>query len=184
MCPCTHLPIPASAPPKITPQLQPRILPRPDLSLLGITYRRIPLLAIGNSVYCDTHLILRELERRFPVDGLDIAPTRSAEFAERSNKVFPYAAGCIPSDLPLMKDPRFVKDRGELSGLVGSTSQEWMYSADNKSQSYKKEDVDAARPKVRMPTAFPCGQIINRPTKPGPSRCSESVRIHGDASPR
>lgn len=111
-------PIPASASPKITPQLQPPILPRPDLSLLGITYRRIPLLAIGNDIYCDTYLILRELERRFPVDGLDTAPTRSAEFAERSTKVFPYAAGCLPSDLPLMKDAGFIKDRSEFSGQV------------------------------------------------------------------
>lgn len=41
--------------------------PRPELSdLLGITYRRIPLLAIGNDVYCDTSLIASVLERRFP----------------------------------------------------------------------------------------------------------------------
>jgi glutathione S-transferase len=43
------------------------MLPRPDLSdLLGIAYRRIPVLAIGNDVYCDTSLIAAALERRFP----------------------------------------------------------------------------------------------------------------------
>jgi len=43
------------------------MLPRPELSsLLGIAYRRIPVLAIGNDVYCDTSLIASALERRFP----------------------------------------------------------------------------------------------------------------------
>jgi hypothetical protein len=32
---------------------------------LGIAYRRIPVLAIGNDVYCDTSLIASTLERRF-----------------------------------------------------------------------------------------------------------------------
>ncbi|OSC98982.1 hypothetical protein PYCCODRAFT_1438790 [Trametes coccinea BRFM310] len=42
-------------------------LPRPDLSdRLGITYRRIPILAIGKDVYCDSSLIAAVLERRFP----------------------------------------------------------------------------------------------------------------------
>ena len=45
----------------------PNVLPRPMLSdLLGISYRRIPVLAIGNDVYCDTNLISSALERRFP----------------------------------------------------------------------------------------------------------------------
>ena len=42
-------------------------LPRPQLAdLLGVKYRRIPVLAIGNDVYCDTALIAPVLERRFP----------------------------------------------------------------------------------------------------------------------
>lgn len=111
--------------------VQPPILPRQDLAILGITYRRIPLLAIGNDVYCDTFLILRELERRFPDGGLDTDPARSAECSRRSNEIFPFAAGCIPSNLPLMQDQRFVKDRSQFSG-----------------KSWKKEDIDAARPKA------------------------------------
>ncbi|KAG6814207.1 hypothetical protein H0H92_000884 [Tricholoma furcatifolium] len=43
------------------------VLPRPEITdLLGVTYRRIPLLAIGNDVYCDTSLIASVLEKRFP----------------------------------------------------------------------------------------------------------------------
>lgn len=43
----------------------PDIVPRPDLLILGITYRRVPVLSIGNDVYFDTSLIIIELERRF-----------------------------------------------------------------------------------------------------------------------
>ena len=42
------------------------IPPRPELLTLGIPYRRVPVLAIGNDVYCDTALIATALERRFP----------------------------------------------------------------------------------------------------------------------
>ncbi|KAI5843397.1 hypothetical protein DFP73DRAFT_551883 [Morchella snyderi] len=111
--------------------IQPPILPRQDLAILGITYRRIPLLAIGNDVYIDTTLILRELERRFPDGGLDTDPQRSLEYGKRSNGMFPFAAGCIPSSLPIMNDERFIKDRSQFSG-----------------RSWKKEDIDAARPKA------------------------------------
>jgi len=41
--------------------------PRPQLvDLLGLHYRRIPVLAIGRDVYCDTSLIAVKLEERFP----------------------------------------------------------------------------------------------------------------------
>ncbi|KAJ3723003.1 hypothetical protein C8R42DRAFT_665020 [Lentinula raphanica] len=43
------------------------VLPRPEITeLLGLTYRLIPVLAIGNDIYCDTSLIVAALERRFP----------------------------------------------------------------------------------------------------------------------
>ncbi|WP_237477564.1 glutathione S-transferase family protein [Lichenibacterium dinghuense] len=40
--------------------------PRPDFSPLTAGYRRAPALQVGADVYCDTLLILREIERRFP----------------------------------------------------------------------------------------------------------------------
>ena len=43
-----------------------RIMPRPDLMPLTGGYRRTPTLQIGADIYCDTQVILRELERRFP----------------------------------------------------------------------------------------------------------------------
>ncbi|KAK2464914.1 hypothetical protein APHAL10511_002990 [Amanita phalloides] len=45
----------------------PPVLPRTAISdLLGITYRRLPILAIGRDVYCDSSLITVALERQFP----------------------------------------------------------------------------------------------------------------------
>lgn len=40
--------------------------PRPDLAPMMAGYRRAPVLQIGADVYCDTLLILRELDRRHP----------------------------------------------------------------------------------------------------------------------
>jgi hypothetical protein len=35
----------------------PALIPRKDLESIGITYRRVPILAIGKDVYCDSKLI-------------------------------------------------------------------------------------------------------------------------------
>jgi glutathione S-transferase len=53
-----------------------RIPPRPHLDALTGGYRRVPVLQVGADVYCDTHLILRTLDR--------LRPDSSALF---SNKV-------------------------------------------------------------------------------------------------
>lgn len=44
----------------------PPVLPKPALVALTGGYRRVPVLQIGADIYCDTRLILRELERRCP----------------------------------------------------------------------------------------------------------------------
>lgn len=44
----------------------PMIMPRPALMPLTGGYRKTPTLQIGADVYCDTRLIVRELERRYP----------------------------------------------------------------------------------------------------------------------
>lgn len=40
--------------------------PRPELKALGVDYRRIPVVAIGKDIYCDTLMISLALERRLP----------------------------------------------------------------------------------------------------------------------
>ena len=44
----------------------PPVAPKPDLTPLTGGYRRTPVLQVGADVFCDTHLILRELERHKP----------------------------------------------------------------------------------------------------------------------
>jgi glutathione S-transferase len=104
------------------------ILPRPELSeLLGVTYRRIPILAIGNDVYCDTSLISYVLERRFPtsVGYGTIFPRRkngkadtgmikafAQNYPERA--LFPLAAALLPWQ---KFQPSFVKDRSDFNGV-------------------------------------------------------------------
>ena len=41
-------------------------MPKPDLVPLTGGYRKTPVMQIGADIYCDTQIILRELERRFP----------------------------------------------------------------------------------------------------------------------
>lgn len=104
-------------------------LPRPELSdLLGIQYRRIPVLAIGNDVYCDTSLIASALERRFPKsDGyrtlfplrkgggaVDTGMVKALAMYYADRAVFQLASSCLPYD----KFPEsFMKDRADFIGV-------------------------------------------------------------------
>ncbi|KAK0206654.1 hypothetical protein DFS33DRAFT_1372902 [Desarmillaria ectypa] len=99
------------------------LLPRPEIKeLLGLGYRRIPVLAIGNDVYCDTSLICTALERRFPAtkghgtifpprkqgSSLDTTPIKIYTKHYVDSVVFSLA----PPLLPWEKFPEaFIKDR-------------------------------------------------------------------------
>ncbi|KAF2179380.1 hypothetical protein K469DRAFT_694078 [Zopfia rhizophila CBS 207.26] len=102
--------------------IQPPVLPRPDLSALGVNYRRIPVLSIGRDFYLDTRLILRKLEARFPDGKLgsdkgdEKALQRLLEGWIVEGPVFMRAAGLIPTSLGVMKDPKFRNDRESLTG--------------------------------------------------------------------
>ncbi len=114
--------------PKLTthPQLQPPTMPRPDLTSLSISYRRIPILSIGSDIYLDTRLILQTLDRLFPPSRAHPALTPdnpSCLFIERlleswtvDGGVFSKAAMLIPSHLPLLRDEGFRRDRDDYAG--------------------------------------------------------------------
>lgn len=107
---------------------QPITLPRPDLTALGVKYRRIPVMAIGRDIFCDTLIILEKLEQLYPSAGSGakykpIGARNGTEFAleklfEKWTDVvvFKEAAAIIPTDMDLMKNPQFQKDREELWG--------------------------------------------------------------------
>ena len=99
------------------------MLPRPDLTALGVKYRRIPLLAHGRNIYCDTRLILRKLESCFPSHPRLGASASDQKGVERllsywtiDAGMFNLAARLIPPNAPLLKDPKFLADRTEFSG--------------------------------------------------------------------
>ncbi|KAF4548287.1 Hypothetical protein D9617_29g006630 [Elsinoe fawcettii] len=104
--------------------LQPPYLPRPTLSSLGVSYRRIPLMSIAGEIYLDTRLILSTLERLFPPSqshpGLSpqassiLAPLLASFTIEGG--VFARSAQLIPPALPLLNDPKFTKDREDFMG--------------------------------------------------------------------
>jgi glutathione S-transferase len=52
----------------------PAVMPKPDVVALTGGYRKIPVLQIGNHVYCDTSLIARVLERLAPEPTLYPTP--------------------------------------------------------------------------------------------------------------
>lgn len=59
----------------------PMVPPKPKLIPLTGGYRKTPSLQIGADVYCDTRLIARELERRFPEPSLFPPGQRGIAFA-------------------------------------------------------------------------------------------------------
>jgi glutathione S-transferase len=98
---------------------QPNIMPRPYLAPLTGGYRRIPVMQIGADIYCDTGLIIRELDRRFPDPPL--APKGAAgigwtmrNWAERAwfGATVAVVFGARAEHVP----PEFIKDREQLSG--------------------------------------------------------------------
>jgi glutathione S-transferase len=50
--------------------IAPMVMPKPDLVELTGGYRRVPVLQIGADVYCDTHAIVRALDRVAPAHPL------------------------------------------------------------------------------------------------------------------
>lgn len=101
--------------------MQPPTLPRPDVKALGVSYRRIPIVAIGKDIYSDSRLILHKLEKLFP-DGAMGASEPDQRAVERLlekwtiDSVFGRAATLIPPELPLLQDPKFAADREDFSG--------------------------------------------------------------------
>ncbi|KAF2131843.1 hypothetical protein P153DRAFT_429100 [Dothidotthia symphoricarpi CBS 119687] len=104
--------------------IQPPVMPRPDLSSLDVAYRRIPLMAIGKDVYCDSRLIISKLESTYPNSTL--APATSADAGVRKlfeswtvdGGIFINAVKLMPYWTPgsFLSNEAFVDDRAQLSG--------------------------------------------------------------------
>jgi glutathione S-transferase len=98
---------------------QPVIMPKPDLTPLTGGYRKIPVMQIGADIYCDTQIIIRELERRFPAPTLFPAGDKGAAWAVSmwADRVFFQAAvAIIFGGGTALADEAFIKDREKLTG--------------------------------------------------------------------
>jgi glutathione S-transferase len=91
----------------------PNIMPKPDLIPLTGGYRRTPVMQIGADVYCDTQVILAEIERRHPsfAGGLEWAVNLWAD-----RLFFQATVPIIFGALGHMVPEAFIKDREKLSG--------------------------------------------------------------------
>ncbi|MES5481631.1 glutathione S-transferase family protein [Bradyrhizobium sp. INPA03-11B] len=96
-----------------------RIMPRPDLMPMTGGYRRTPTMQIGADIYCDTQIIIRELERRYPTPTLFPAGnagmpwalgmwTDRPFFQSTVNLVFGFIGDKVPQN--------FIADREKLRG--------------------------------------------------------------------
>jgi hypothetical protein len=124
-------------------------MPRPEIAALGTSYRRIPILSIGRDIYLDTRLILTKLQTLFPPSSAHPSLTSTSPDHSTTAKLlehwsidaglFNRAAALIPSDMPLLNDPKFTKDREDYTG-----------------RSWSKENVERGRPEalVEVKAAF------------------------------
>jgi len=95
--------------------IQPTIMPKPDLVPLTGGYRRIPVLQIGADIFCDTQVILAEIERRSPGADDLAGPGFAVNFwADRLffQVTVPVIFGQLGDKVPRA----FIEDREKLSG--------------------------------------------------------------------
>jgi glutathione S-transferase len=96
----------------------PMIMPKPDLTALTGGYRKTPVLQIGADIYCDSQLIMRELERRYPTPSFYPAGHGAADalawWAEKTT--FSPAAGILFAKQPDALPKGFLEDRAKFSG--------------------------------------------------------------------
>jgi glutathione S-transferase len=102
---------------------QPVIMPKPDLVPLTGGYRKIPVMQIGADIFCDTQIILRELERRYPASS--IFPVKNGlayAIAFWSDRLFFMpSVGVVFGEIGHMIPEEFKRDREKLSGSAFST---------------------------------------------------------------
>lgn len=103
------------------------MMPRPVLTRLGLNYRRVPVLAVGRDIYCDSRCIIQSLEERYPSHNapkLGVDPD-TQPFNHAIEKileiwimelVFPKTTALIPLDAFLARGPRWIEDRRQLTG--------------------------------------------------------------------
>ena len=98
--------------------IQPVIMPKPELIPLTGGYRKIPVMQIGADVYCDTQVILEELENRYPNPSMYVGGDKGLSNAIafwQDRPVFTLVCAVLGADQPVVKrTDAFTKDREAL----------------------------------------------------------------------
>jgi glutathione S-transferase len=93
-------------------------MPKPNLTALTGGYRKTPVLQIGADIYCDSQLIMRELERRHPSPSFYPAGQGAADalawWAEKT--MFLPAVSIAFAKRPEVLPKGFLEDRAKFSG--------------------------------------------------------------------
>ncbi|MDB5687598.1 MAG: hypothetical protein JWR77_2187 [Rhizorhabdus sp.] len=120
---------------------QPVIAPKPDLVALTGGYRRIPVLQIGADIYCDSDLIIRELDRRFPETPLGCDGPNAMLFA-----LSPWFGALLTQTaVPIIfsdgrtVDPAFAKDREQVMGGPYVDITGWTAAAPHAAESFRAQ---------------------------------------------
>jgi glutathione S-transferase len=93
----------------------PNMMPKPDLMPLTGGYRKTPVMQIGADIYCDTQIIIRELERRYPTPALISEPGLSYAVGLWSDR--PFFQATVPlifGEVGPMIPEAFKKDREQM----------------------------------------------------------------------
>jgi glutathione S-transferase len=99
-------------------------MPRADLELIGVGYRKIPIIAIGKDVYCDSRLIISKLESLYPNSALapstpsEIGITKLFESWTVDGGIFANAVKMMPywKEASFLSNKAFIDDRAKLMG--------------------------------------------------------------------
>jgi glutathione S-transferase len=94
-------------------------MPKPELIPLTGGYRKIPVMQIGADIYCDSQIIIRELERRFPSPSIHTGGDAGLGWAVNTwadRSVFQAAVAIIFGNATGFANEAFKKDREALSG--------------------------------------------------------------------
>ncbi len=95
--------------------LAPSIMPKPDLTALTGGYRRAPVMQAGADVFCDSQVILAEIERRAPTPSA-ASPLAWAVNLWADRLFFAASVPIIFGELGDRVPAAFIADREKLSG--------------------------------------------------------------------
>lgn len=95
----------------------PSMMPKPDLMPLTGGYRRTPVMQIGADIFCDTQIIIRELERRFPEPAI-FPHGKGLPYAIGFWSDRPFFLASVPiifGEIGQFASEEFLKDRAAMS---------------------------------------------------------------------